>query len=46
MEPFVKMGGQVGQDIRVWRDLSEGAAESELDEAIRQSVAFCRKTFA
>ncbi|MDD4139797.1 MAG: sugar phosphate isomerase/epimerase [Eubacteriales bacterium] len=46
MEPFVKMGGQVGQDIRVWRDLSGGAAESDLDEAIRQSVAFCRKTFA
>ncbi|NLO37140.1 MAG: sugar phosphate isomerase/epimerase [Clostridiaceae bacterium] len=46
MEPFVKMGGQVGQDIRVWRDLSQGASESELDAAIFKSVAFCRQIFA
>jgi D-psicose/D-tagatose/L-ribulose 3-epimerase len=42
MEPFVKMGGQVGADIKVWRDLSEGADEAGLDEAARQGLAFSR----
>ena len=42
MEPFVKMGGGVGADIKVWRDLSEGADEAALDEAARQSLAFSR----
>jgi D-psicose/D-tagatose/L-ribulose 3-epimerase len=42
MEPFVRMGGQVGADIKVWRDLSEGADEAALDEAARQSLAFSR----
>ena len=46
MEPFVKMGGQVGQDFRVWRELSQGASESELDAASFKSVAFCRQIFA
>ena len=42
MEPFVKMGGQVGSDIKVWRDLSNGADEAAMDEAARQSLAFSR----
>jgi D-psicose/D-tagatose/L-ribulose 3-epimerase len=42
MEPFVKMGGGVGNDIRVWRDLSNGADEAKLDEDARQSLAFSR----
>jgi D-psicose/D-tagatose/L-ribulose 3-epimerase len=45
MEPFVLMGGQVGKDIKVWRDISNGAGEQELDEEARKSVAFIRKTF-
>jgi D-psicose/D-tagatose/L-ribulose 3-epimerase len=45
MEPFVLTGGQVGKDIKVWRDISHGAGEQELDEAARKSVAFIRKTF-
>ena len=40
MEPFVKMGGQVGNDIRVWRDLSDNADEAQMDEAARQALAF------
>ena len=44
MEPFVLQGGQVGKDIKVWRDLA-GGSESELDEEARRSVAFIRKTF-
>jgi D-psicose/D-tagatose/L-ribulose 3-epimerase len=42
MEPFVKMGGGIGKDIRVWRDLSGVANEAEMDEAARQSLAFSR----
>ncbi len=42
MEPFVKMGGGVGADIKVWRDLSDGADEAKLDEDARQSLAFSR----
>ena len=42
MEPFVKMGGEVGRDIRVWRDLSGGADEAAMDEAARQALIFSR----
>ena len=42
MEPFVKMGGQVGVDIRVWRDLSDNADEAQMDGAARQALAFSR----
>ncbi len=40
MEPFVRMGGQVGKDIKIWRDISKGASEQELDEDARQSLQF------
>lgn len=46
MEPFVRMGGQVGKDIRVWRDLSNHADDAALDAALSESAAFLRKTFA
>ena len=42
MEPFVTMGGQVGKDISIWRDLSHGATEAELDREAAQSVAYLR----
>ena len=42
MEPFVRMGGGVGADIKVWRDLSGGADEARLDEDARQGLAFSR----
>jgi D-psicose/D-tagatose/L-ribulose 3-epimerase len=44
MEPFVLQGGQVGKDIKVWRNLA-GTSEQELDESARLSVEFIRKTF-
>ena len=44
MEPFVLQGGQVGKDIKVWRDLA-ASGEGDLDEEARKSVAFIRKTF-
>lgn len=42
MEPFVRMGGQVGSDIKVWRDISRGADEKQLDEDARRAVEFQR----
>jgi D-psicose/D-tagatose/L-ribulose 3-epimerase len=45
MEPFVLMGGQVGQDIKVWRELLPGAGEKELDLEAANSVSFIRKLF-
>ena len=40
MEPFVTMGGQVGQDIHVWRDISHGASEEQLDKDAHDAVVF------
>lgn len=42
MEPFVKTGGTIGSDIRVWRDLTNGADEAKMDEDARNSLAFSR----
>jgi len=46
MEPFMKMGGRVGEDIKVWRDLSNGADEAGMDRMIRDSLVFLKKAFA
>lgn len=46
MEPFVLEGGQVGKDIKVWRDLSGGADEAQLDAKLKTSLEFLRKAFA
>ncbi len=45
MEPFVKMGGRVGEDIKLWRDLSGGADSAEMDRQIKASLQFLRKAF-
>lgn len=42
MEPFVSPGGQVGQDIRIWRDLSAGADEADLDERAAKACRFMK----
>lgn len=42
MEPFIKMGGQVGADIKVWRDLSQGANEAQMDQDARDALVFSR----
>ena len=36
------MGGGVGSDIKVWRDLSDNADEAQMDEAAQQALAFSR----
>jgi len=43
MEPFVKTGGKVGEDIKVWRDISRGADEATMDKNIRESLVFLKK---
>lgn len=45
MEPFVQMGGQVGADIKVWRDLSGGADAGLLDQWAADSVAYLKGQF-
>jgi D-psicose/D-tagatose/L-ribulose 3-epimerase len=44
MEPFVLMGGQVGMDIKVWRELLPGASEKELDKEAADSVSYIKET--
>ncbi|MCJ7660414.1 MAG: sugar phosphate isomerase/epimerase [Anaerolineales bacterium] len=39
MEPFLMPGGEVGRDIRVFRDLSEGM---DLDDEARKALLFMR----
>lgn len=46
MEPFVRSGGGVGSDIKIWRDLSKGASEETLDRDAAWSAAFLRGVFA
>ncbi len=45
MEPFVRMGGTVGKDIKIWRDLSRGASLEQLDEDAKKSLEFERFMF-
>jgi D-psicose/D-tagatose/L-ribulose 3-epimerase len=42
MEPFVKMGGEVGKDIKMWRDLSNMANEEQLDHDAKNALEFIR----
>lgn len=42
MEPFVRMGGQVGQDIHIWHDLSRGCDSAQLDADASNSVQFLK----
>ena len=39
-EPFVRMGGQVGSDIKVWRDISKGSSEEQMDQDARDARIF------
>jgi D-psicose/D-tagatose/L-ribulose 3-epimerase len=46
MEPFVRMGGTVGSDIKVWRDISGGADDKKIDADLEQSLRFVRHVFS
>lgn len=43
MEPFLLSGGEVGRDCRVFRDLSNGADEAQMDQYIKTSLEYLRK---
>jgi len=43
MEPFVTMGGQVGKDISIWRDLSRGASLEQLDKDVALSAKYIKE---
>lgn len=43
MEPFMLKGGEVGRDIRVWRDLSNNATPEQMDQYIRDSLVYLKK---
>lgn len=46
MEPFVRMGGGVGNDIKIWRDLSGSATIEQLDRDAKGSVDYLRYVFS
>lgn len=46
MEPFVRMGGRVGQDIKIWRQIVPDVSEEQMDRDAAQSLEFCRQVFA
>ena len=46
MEPFMQMGGGIGSDIKVWRDMSHGATKEQFDEDARNSVNYLRYVFS
>ena len=43
MEPFIKMGGEVGRDIKVWRDISKGASEEEMEQLLTNAAMMLRE---
>lgn len=45
MEPFVRPGGQVGQDVRLWRDLSSRASCETLDQDAARALQFLKNIF-
>lgn len=42
MEPFLRMGGTIPYDIKVWRDLSRGADDQEMDRMAQQACRFLK----
>jgi len=45
MEPFVKMGGEVGRDIRIWHNMYDDLSENKLDKDAADAVKFQRYMF-
>lgn len=45
MEPFIMEGGQIGQEVKVWRDLSAGATVAQMDQMAADSVRFLREAW-
>jgi len=45
MEPFVLQGGQVGKDIKIWRNLVASAGVEEMNRDARGALAFLKSVF-
>ena len=45
MEPFIHSGGQVGKDIKVWRELREGITLDQMDDEIKTSLQLLKHNF-
>ena len=45
MEPFVRMGGEVGRDIRIWHNMYEDLSEAKLDKDAADALKFQRYMF-
>jgi D-psicose/D-tagatose/L-ribulose 3-epimerase len=45
MEPFILQGGQVGKDIKVFRDLSGGADTAKMDADAKIALEFIKAKF-
>lgn len=45
MEPFIRMGGQVGADIHMWHDLSDGADEQTMNSMAKNSLVYIKECF-
>ena len=45
MEPFVRMGGKVGEDIKIWRELEPGIGEAKMDADAKAALDFERIVF-
>lgn len=45
IESFVLQGGQIGNDVRVWRDLSNHASSEQLEQNLLQSLQFLKANF-
>lgn len=44
MEPFIRPGGQVGRDIKIYRDQSGRAGEAQMDALAAEALGFMRTT--
>ena len=44
-EPFVKPGGSIAGDIKVWRDLSGNADDAKMDLDVKEALQFLRGKF-
>jgi D-psicose/D-tagatose/L-ribulose 3-epimerase len=45
MEPFVRRGGVVGSDIKIWRELEMNTDDASLDRDAKESLAFIKGVF-
>ena len=42
MEPFVRMGGTIGREIKVWRQIVDQVDEAALDHDAVRALQFSR----